>query len=191
MSCIKDLILKNRSYRRFYESETIPRETLLELIELARLSPSARNAQTIKYLISNSQERNSLVFQTLAWAGYLKDWDGPKPGERPSAYLIMVNDTRVFDNYFCDDGIAAQSILLGAVEKGLGGCIIGSVDRIKLQKSLKIPQHFKIILVLALGKPKEKVVIETAIDGNIKYYRDANEVHHVPKRPLDELVLNL
>ena len=191
MSHIQELIRKNRSYRRFYEEVSISREILLELIDLARLSPSARNAQTIKYILSHTPERNALVFPNLAWAGYLKDWDGPEPGERPSAYLIMVNDTRIFDNYFCDDGIAAQSILLGAVEKGYGGCIIGSVERIKLQKALNIPAHFKIIQVLALGKPKEEVVIETATDGNIKYYRDSKQVHHVPKRPLEELILDL
>jgi nitroreductase len=191
MSNLKLLVEKNRSYRRYHQDYEVSRELLTGLIDLARLSPSARNAQTIKYVISNSPQRNALVFPTLAWAGYLKEWDGPGEGEKPSAYLIMLSDTRISDNYFCDEGIAAQSILLGAVEKGLGGCIVGSVDRLKLQRSLKIPAHFKIIQVLAIGKPKEEVVIETAIDGQIKYYRDASGVHHVPKRSLDELILDI
>ncbi|MDG5799204.1 nitroreductase family protein [Marinilabiliaceae bacterium ANBcel2] len=190
MSNLKELIKKNRSYRRFYQEEQISRDILEELIDLARLSPSARNAQTLKYFISNSKETNRLIFPFLAWAGYLRDWDGPSEGERPSAYLIMMNDSRISDNYFCDEGIAAQSILLGATEKGYGGCIIGSVERLKLQRALDIPNYLKIIQVVALGKPKENVILEEANDGEIKYYRDEKEVHHVPKRPLSEIIYN-
>lgn len=191
MSRLKELILKNRSYRRFYQDVAIPVETIKELIDLARISSSARNSQSIKYIISNTPEKNALIFPQLSWAGYLKDWNGPVEGERPSAYLVMLSDTRITDNYFCDEGIFANNILLGATEKGLGGCIVGSVERLKLQQALKIPKHFKIIQVVALGKPKETVVLEEAKDGNIKYYRDANGVHHVPKRPLDELIVDL
>jgi nitroreductase len=191
MSSLKELILKNRSCRRFHEEVAIPTETLMSLIDLARISSSARNAQSIKYVISNTPEKNALIFPQLSWAGYLKDWNGPKAGERPSAYLIMLSDTRITDNYFCDEGIFANNILLGATEMGLGGCMIGSVERVKLQKALKIPKYFKIIQVVATGKPKEVVVLEEAIDGNIKYYRDAEGVHHVPKRPLSELIVDL
>lgn len=191
MGSLKELILKNRSCRRFHEDVNISVETLKELIDLARVSSSARNAQSIKYIITNTPELNALVFPQLAWAGYLKDWNGPVQGERPSAYLIMLSDTRITDNYFCDEGIFANNILLGATEKGLGGCMIGSVERVKLQQVLKIPKHFKIIQVIALGKPKEVIVLEEAKDGNIKYYRDENGVHHVPKRSLDELIVEL
>lgn len=191
MSSLKELILKNRSFRRFYQDVTIPVETIKELIDLARISSSARNSQSIKYIISNTPEKNALIFPQLSWAGYLKDWNGPVEGERPSAYLVMLSDTSITDNYFCDEGIFANNILLGATEKGLGGCIVGSVERLKLQQALKIPKHFKIIQVVALGKPKETVVLEEAKDGNIKYYRDENGVHHVPKRPLDELIVDL
>ncbi len=191
MSYLKELITKSRSVRRFYENEAVSTETLKELIDLARLSPSARNAQTIKYIISNTAKKNALIFPCLSWAGYLKDWDGPAKGERPSAYLVMLNDKRISDIYFCDEGIAAQSILLGAVEKGLGGCIVGSVERLVLARALKIPEHFKIIQVIALGKPKEEVVIETAKEGKIKYYRNEKGVHFVPKRPLNDLIVNL
>jgi len=190
MDYLKELVRENRSYRRFNQSVNISKEMLTDLINLARLSPSARNAQTIKYIISNTPERNDLIFPHLSWAGYLKDWDGPVEGERPSAYLIMVNDSRISDAHYCDQGIAAQSILLGAVEKGFGGCIIAAVDKPKLQKDFDIPEYFKIIQVLALGKPVEKVVVEDAVDDEVKYYRDSNGVHHVPKRSLDDLILD-
>lgn len=188
---LKDLIAKNRSYRRFYQEVPVSIGTLRELVELARLSPSAANRQPLKYLLSNEPNANSKIFTCLAWAGYLQDWPGPEEGERPAAYLIMLGDSRITNNYFCDHGIAAQSILLGAVEKGLGGCIIASVNREKLREKLAIPSHFEILQVLALGKPKETVLIEEiASDGDIKYWRDQNGAHHVPKRGLNDLIIS-
>ena len=133
---IRDLIMANRSFRRFKQSEAIDRKTLEELIDLARCSASSANLQPLKYIIANTPERNALVFATLSWAGYLKDWDGPAEGERPSAYVIVLGDTQVNKSFNCDHGIAAQSILLGAAEKGLGGCMIGSIARDRLRRSL-------------------------------------------------------
>ncbi len=187
---LKDLILKNRSYRRFYQDQKVSEDTLMELINLARLSPSARNAQPLKYILSTDPEQNSVIFKHLSWAGYLTEWHGPEEGERPAAYIIMLNDTAISSNFFSDNGIAAQSILLGAVEKGLGGCIIGSVERLQLQRELEIPPQYKIVQVIALGVPKEEVVIEE-LDKDFKYWRDMKEVHHVPKRSLEDIIVKL
>lgn len=187
---IRDLVIRNRSYRRFRENEPIERSTLLELVDLGRLSASAANLQPLKYMISNDAEKNAAIFPTLAWAGYLRDWNGPAVGERPSAYIVILGDKNISKNFGCDYGIAAQSILLGAAEKCLGGCMIGSVDRDALQKALEIPENLDILLVLALGRPVEEVVIEdVGADGSIKYYRDENRVHHVPKRTLEDVVV--
>ncbi len=190
MTSLKALILKNRSYRRFIESHIIPRETLLEMVDAARLSASARNAQPLKYFLSNTSELNDKIFPTLAWAGYLTDWSGPVPGERPAAYIVQLHDTTLGNSYYCDDGIAAQSILLTATENELGGCIIASVKKEALARALNLPEHLEIIQVIALGKPAEKVVIDEMKNNDIKYWRDENQVHHVPKRPLDELIIN-
>jgi len=188
---IRDSIIKNRSYRRFYEEAHIELGTLRELIDLARLSASAGNLQPLKYILSCDSQKNALIFPHLAWAGYLKDWPGPGEGERPSAYIIILGDTKISQSFGCDHGIAAQSILLGATEKGLGGCIIGSIKRKELRKALDIPSCYEILLILALGKPREKVVIETVgPNGNIKYWRDSEGLHHVPKRALDELIVD-
>lgn len=188
---IYDLVKRSRSYRRFYQDKIISTETLKELINLARLSPSSGNLQPLKYIISNTPEKNNLIFPYLAWAGYLKDWSGPEEGERPSAYIVIIGDTKIIKNFGCDHGIAAQSILLGATEKGFGGCIIGSIQREKLRSSLKIPEKYEILLVIALGVPKETVVIKEVRNGNIKYWRDKESVHHVPKRNLSEIILDL
>jgi nitroreductase len=187
---IKDLVLKNRSYRRFYQEVGITKDELLSFIDLARLSPSARNAQPLKYFISNEQLLNEQIFPTLAWAGYLKDWPGPEEGERPSAYIVVMADLTISENYYCDHGIATQSILLGAVEKRFGGCIIAAVKKAELSKILQLPENLEILHVIALGKPKEEIVIDDIIDDDIKYWRDKKQVHHVPKRKIEELVIN-
>jgi len=187
---IRDLIERTRSYRRFHQDFKIELETLKELVDLARLSAAAGNLQPLKYMLSNEPEKNDTIFQNLAWAGYLKDWPGPGEGERPSAYIIVLGDTRICKCFGCDHGIACQNIMLGAVAKGLGGCMIGSVNRERLRKDLDISDHFEILLVLALGKPKESVVLEeVGPDGNIKYWRDSDGVHHVPKRILDDIIV--
>jgi nitroreductase len=187
---IKDLVYKSRSYRRFHQDVLVSPETLKGWVDLARMSPSGRNAQPLKYMLSYDPKKNALVFSTLAWAGYLKDWSGPVEGERPAAYIIMLGDKEISLTFGCDHGIAAQSILLGAVEQGYGGCMIGSIQREKLAQLLGIPDRYEILLVIALGKPLEEVVVEpVGVFGDIKYYRDANGVHHVPKRSLEEVLV--
>ena len=186
----RDLVLKNRSYRRFDASQPIGRQTLVHLVDLARFIPSGRNLQPLKYLIAYTPERNDLIFACLSWAGYLKDWDGPTEQERPTGYIVILGDKRLTTNFGIDPGIAAQTILLGAVEHGLGGCMIGSVNRPLLASALGISDNLEILLVLALGKPVEQVVLEPVNDdGNIRYYRDDTGVHHVPKRGLDEVLI--
>lgn len=145
---LRDLIIKNRSYRRYYEEHQISRETLLELIDLARLSPSSMNLQPLRYVIVNTPERCELIFQNVTWAAYLKDWGGPKKGERPSAYIIVLAEKDISKNYLIDAGLATQSILLGAVEKGLGGCIMGSLNRERVQSCLKFPTSTRLSMQL-------------------------------------------
>ncbi len=189
---IKDLVLKNRSYRRFYEDVPVDCSTLRELVDLARLSASAANKQPLHYILSCTRERNAVIFANIGWAAYLRDWSGPQEGERPSAYMVVLGDRDkdIAANFNVDAGIALQSILLGAVEKGLGGCIIATVNKPALKQALNIPDRLEILFVLAIGKPKEKVLIDpVGPDGDIKYWRDADGTHHVPKRSLDDLII--
>lgn len=187
---IKDLVRKSRSIRRFYQDAPVDLDTLRELVDLARLSPSGANMQPLKYILSCDPEKNARIFEHLAWAGYLREWPGPEEGERPSAYIIILGDTNISKAFGCDHGIAAQSILIGAAEKGLGGCIIASIKRPDLERTLNIPEQYEILLVLALGKPKEEVQIDPiGPDGSVKYWRDEHQIHHVPKRGLDELII--
>jgi len=187
---LKELINKNRSNRRFDESHHIDIKTLKKLVDLARLSASGANRQPLKYLLFNTPENCERIFPSLAWAGYLKDWPGPATGERPSGYIIILGDKSVTEVFGVDHGIAAQSIMLGAVEAGLGGCMIASIKHKDLRDELKIPAKFEILLILALGKPIEKVVIDEIKNGDVKYWRDSEKNHHVPKRNLDEVIIS-
>lgn len=187
---LKELIIKNRSYRRFKENEPISKETLIELIDLARLSASGGNVQPLKYIISCSPQKNALIFPHLMWARLLKPWPGPAEGERPSAYIIILLDKKISENAGCDHGIAAQSITLGAAEKGIGACMIGSIARVQLRKALDIDERYEILLVIALGKPAEKIMLEECkSEDNTAYWRDEKSIHHVPKRSLQSVIL--
>lgn len=187
----RELVLKTRSFRRFHQEEPISLDTLRELIDLARQTASGSNIQPLKYILVADPETNSRVFPLTRWAGYLEDWDGPAEGERPSAYVVILGDTELRRKAGADLGIAAQTIMLGATERGLGGCMIGSIDRPKLRAELNISEKYEILLILALGRPAETVVMKPVGDeGNIRYYRDADGVHHVPKRSLKEVIVD-
>ena len=188
---LKELIFKTRSYRRFDESYRIDEKTIESLIDLARLSASGANKQPLKYLYFNSVKDCEKIFPYLGWAGYLTEWPGPDKGERPSGYIIMLGDRSISDIFGIDHGIAAQSIMLGATEAGLGGCIIATIKREELINELSIPDNLEILLVLALGKPVENVIIEELKNSDVKYWRDSDKNHHVPKRSLKELIVRL
>lgn len=187
----KEIVAKNRSYRRFFEKEKISLTTLTELIELARLVPSGANAQALKYMLINSDEDNAKMFPAIGWAGALPEWDGPIEGERPSAYIIVLCDLAIGKNKQTDVGISAQTILLGAVEKGLGGCMLGNIKRSEIAEKFNIDtEKYSIELVIALGKPKEDVrITDVPQSGKTTYYRDENMVHYVPKRSINELIV--
>lgn len=185
---VKDLVYRNRTYRRFDESVEIPYSVLEGLVDLGRMSPSGKNLQWLRYAIVHETEERAQVFDTLAWAAYLKDWEGPAAGERPTAYIVILEDTSYGTGHPLDAGISAQSIMLGAVEQGFGGCMVANIRRPALAELLSVPGHMRIVLVLALGRPVEEVCVEPMpADGSVKYWREG-EAHHVPKRRLDEVL---
>lgn len=187
---LKELVAKNRSYRRFRQEVPIARETLEELVDLARLCASGMNRQPLKYMLFTDAASNAKIFSCLGWAMNLPEWPGPDEGQRPAAYILILGDTEVWPSFGCDHGIAAQTILLGAVEKGLGGCMLGSIQRPKLRRLLDIPERYEILLVVALGIPDERVILEElGPDGDTRYYRDSEGAHHVPKRALKDIIL--
>ena len=189
---------KNRSYRRFGKRKIQAKE-LCELIRAAGLTASAGNLQKLRF-VPVCGESCKKVFPHLRWAGYLPDWQGPAEGERPTGYMILLCPTgtsgqscATTDGKFLvgvDVGIAAQSILLTATDMGLGGCMLASIDRPALTVALGLDATaWEIALVIALGEPREEVRIVGVTDGNIKYYRDAQGVHYVPKRSVRELTV--
>ena len=185
---IYDLILGNRSYRRFNEDRKVAKDELLKMVEGARMSASAANLQRIRYALVDGEEQCAAVFDTLAFAGYLKDWDGPEKGERPTAYIVLMSEKEPDTNLAIDVGLAAQSILLVAREMGLGGCMFRSFKAERLIPVLN-KSPYKPILVIALGEPSEQVSTVDAENGEIKYYRDGEDRHVVPKLPIEEIII--
>lgn len=191
---MKNLVRQTRTVRRFQEDKPLALETLHDLIDLARLSGSARNAQALKYmLITETQQRQDL-FPLLAWAGYLPHWPGPAERERPPAYILCLLDTTLqkgpLTEAHFDLGIASQNLLLGAAEQGVYGCRISAFVPAKVQQLFNLPQQYSVLLVLALGYPAETVVLEeVGEDGDIRYWHDEQGVHHVPKRRLADVLV--
>ena len=188
---LKDLIRFNRSYRKYDNTFKINDSTLIEFIERSRFVPSSRNIQSIRFHIVNNQTDNDFLFEQLSWAGYLKDWDGPEESQRPSAYIIICNDNSLFKNAEIDIGIISQTILLQLAEKGLGGCMIGAFKKNNISQYFEIEDPHSVKLVIAIGKPVQEIILEDIKDNDHKYYLDGNNLHHVPKRTINELILNI
>ena len=187
---IKELVYANRSYRRFDESHKIELRVLEELVDLARMSPCGGNVQSLRYMLSTNEETNEAIFETLGWAKHLLDWHGPAEGERPTAYIVILNKHALLSDARIDAGIAAQSMLLGAVERELGGCMFMNVNRNQLKQNLNITDEYEISMVLAIGKPIEVISVDVLEEGDdYKYWRDENKVHHLPKRKLEDLIM--
>lgn len=189
MMGMTELVRKTRSIRRFKEDQQISRNQLRELVNLGRLSASANNLQPLRYIISAEAEKNEQIFPALSWAGKLENWDRPSQGRRPSAYIVILGDPGISNYLEYDCGIACQSILFGAREKGFGGCIMGALDREQLAETLDINDQYEILITLALGYPAEEVEIDNVSGGDLSYFRDDRDVHHVPKLQLDEVIL--
>ena len=187
---LRELVTRSRTIRRFDETVAVSDSTLRDLVELVSYTPSSANRQPLRFLSVTGEEMLDKVFPCLKWAGYLEDWPGPEPGERPTAALVMLCRDENAAGAACDSGIAAQTIMLGAAEKELGGCIVAAIDRERLMKSLGIPDGWTVLLVIALGKPAETVVIDQIEPGeSLRYWRDQHGIHHVPKRTVDELLV--
>lgn len=188
---IRELVKATRTYRRFDESVSISREQLLEWIDLGRISASGANRQPLRYILSWQPDTNDLIFPQLRWAAMLPDFGAPPPGQRPSAYIVMLADKENGSGAPVDSGIACQSIRLAAAAAGYASCLFQNILMEKLRTNLNIPDTHEVIMVMAIGRPGETVVLEDAgPSGSVRYYRDEQDRHHVPKRPLDSIVLD-
>jgi len=183
---IYEKLISRRTIRKFLQ-KPVPEEILIKCVDAARLAPSGANLQPLKYIIINDEEKLKEVFPTTKWAGYLPDY-GPTEDEMPRAYIAILHDKSISPNPGHDVGIAAMSIVAVAHDEGLGTCILGAIDRSKLREILNLPSHINIPLLIALGYPAEKPVLDEVKDEDIKYWLDQDGVLHVPKRSLKEVL---
>lgn len=185
-----DLVKATRSFRNFDPTYRISDEIMVSLVELCRYTPSTANSQSIKFAYANSENLCEKIFPMLGWAGYIKENKPPYDGNVPAAYILVCFDIDVANEIEIDAGICAQTIVLGAMDMGIGACMIGSFDKQKATELFNLPSNIKPRLMIALGRPKETVEIVDIKDGDVKYYRDGKYKHIVPKRTTDELIIN-
>ena len=185
---IKDLIKTNRSYRRFFAEKAVDTETLVSIVDEARFCPSGANKQRLRVAIINDKCERDEIFATLKFAGYLTDWKGPVESERPAAYLVLCSESDLDSLLAIDLGIFAQTLLLSATERGIGGCMFRSYNAERVSEIVGV-EGMKPHLVIALGYPSEKVECVGVKDGDIKYFRGEDDVHYVPKYTSDELII--
>ncbi len=186
---VRDLLIADRSVRRFKADIPVSTETLVQLIDLTRYCASGRNIQPLRYRLVNSGEEKDEIFPLLKWAGYYTDWDGPEPDQRPAAYIVQCTDTELTGDCMCDDGLNLQAITLGATALGLNACIIKAFNSPALSAALGIPKRYRPEYVVALGVADEKTAITRMEDNRYKYFRDETDTQCVPKRSIDELII--
>lgn len=185
-----ELIKKTRSYRRFDNTKNLDDSFMKEIVEAARLSQSAANAQPLRYVTINSSEKCAEIYPHLRWAGRLKDWDGPIESERPTGYVAVYADTSApaVASPAVDSGIAMQNMCIYAMSKGIGSCMIGNCIKNEINEILSIGERYNLLWIVAFGYPVENVVL-TESTGDIAYYRDAEGNHYVPKRKAEDIIL--
>ena len=191
---IKDLVFNNRSCRGYDQEYHFTRNEMEEYIKCARLCPSSGNVQPLKYYIAYENPYVKEIQNLTHWAGLLPKVELPHVGKGPTAFIIICQDMLVNSNlnrFQKDVGIVAQTMLLLATEQGLGGCMIGDFQGGDLKKFLGIDENIQPLLVVALGKPDEEIVLtEVGADGKTAYYRDEKDIHYVPKRAIETELLN-
>ena len=189
-----DLVKQARSHRGFRQDRKVTRQELEHLVECARFTPAARNDQVLKYYLAEKPETVAAIQPLTKWAGALAELHLPRKGAEPVAYIVICLDGSLAENptpYQRDVGIVAQTMLLAAVEMGLNGCMIGSFAAGELREKLALPEAIKPQLLLALGEGTDRIVMtDVGEDGSTTYYRDAEDTHYVPKRTLEQLILN-
>ena len=190
---IRRLIHDTRSTRRYHAEKPVPMSALRDLINNARLMACARNAQTFRYLPIADKDHCDAIFPHLHWAGYLKDWDGPEPDERPSAYILLLNDDETAPADLVSAGLATAAITITATAWQLSTCIIGACDKKDILASL-LPDRpqLSLVHVIAIGYGAETINIEPMVNKNdVKYWRSADGTHPVPKKELDDVIIKI
>lgn len=180
-------IIKRRTIRRFQE-KPVPFSLLKKCVNAARLGPTARNAQPLEFVAVFGQEQIKGMNEAVYFGGAVKQ-KGRVKGEEPKAFVVILANKQKSDEKYIgmDVGIAAEAIVITAMEAGVGSCMMGAIERERIKGILGIPNNFEVPLVIALGYPKEKSVAEDEEKG-VPYGADEKGVMHIPKRSLGKVM---
>ena len=185
----ENVVKNTRSTRRFKKDITIDKSELIELIDLTRTTSSSKNMQPLKYITITDENIKKEIYKPLKWAAHLSDWN-QSDDEKPSAYILMINDTSIDGFAMIDCGISLQTIMLGATAKGYDGCVLASIDKVAYRNLFKLDEHLEPMLIIAIGIKNENIEL-VDVKESTNYFRDENGTHFVPKRKLEDILLNV
>ena len=181
------LLRRNRSYRGFDKSCPVTQAQLRRIAEVCTLVPSGRNQQVLRLKLLTRNNGADQMQGLYKLGAALPELHLPFPGTEPEAFIIICSTVEPDKWVHMDVGIAAQSMLLKAVEMGLGGICIGAFNKQALIETFALP--YEPVLMLAIGKPAEKIELLPVHAGEpLKYYRE-NGIHYVPKIVANDLIL--
>lgn len=181
------LLRRNRSYRGFDKSCPVTQAQLRRIAEVCTLVPSGRNQQVLRLKLLTRNNGADQMQGLYKLGAALPELHLPFPGTEPEAFIIICSTVDPDKWVHMDVGIAAQSMLLKAVEMGLGGICIGAFNKQALIETFALP--YEPVLMLAIGKPAEKIELLPVHAGEpLKYYRE-NGIHYVPKIVANDLIL--
>lgn len=183
---VSEALINRRTIRKFSRIP-VSKKYLKELVNYARLAPFAANVQGLRYKIITDKELTDKIFPNVKWAGYLPK-ETPAPDERPPAYIAVLGDTTVKENFETDAGAAVMSIILGALDFGLGACWLGAIRRKDISAILKLDKKYSLLYLIALGYPAQESK-ECEYKKDPKYFYDENNVLNVPKLSLDDIII--
>ena len=113
----------------------------------------------------------------------------PKPEEQPTAFIAVLQDTRLPGCSDVDVGLALGSPDRRRLTHGVGRCIMGAIDRPALTELLALPDGVRLCYMVALGYPAHKKPRGNDAGQQRKYYLDENRDYCVPKRSMAEVLL--
>jgi nitroreductase len=144
--------IQNRRSIRAYEPTPVPKEKLDRVLEAARQAPSASNIQPWHFIVVTDNEKRRKLAEGGTYGKFL--------AEAP-AVIVGCGDQKASPKWYTVDvTIALEHIVLTATNEGLGTCWVGSFDESQAKELLKIPKNFRIVALLALGYPREKLNLQ-------------------------------
>lgn len=188
---LENLLEWRRTYRKFDENKLISKNDIDDILNSIKFASCANNRQYLRFISVENKAKVLEIFENTKWAASLPNNIGrPKEGERPVYFIAILSDEEKKLRFNgIDEGLVISNLTLLAAEKGIGSCIIGSVNDKKMREILNYENNYSCDLVVAFGYPKVKSTIKEINTGEDQaYYLDEDGNYIVPKYKIKDLV---